>query len=342
VHKQPAAAMPSGIDPVQIRGYIVELESANSMRSQQMKESVAATKKNDFYRVETHPQHERIRRIVLSKDALPLVLDVCGEHNVLNLEYTPFARMVLAKQIGDALGESFVQTLRSILHDRNSGGFTLALQESEDADTFVVFATAITHLVGIPNFDAMTGKYYARFVVQHSDDSDSYLRKAYRKLYLHTDGTYVNEATDWLLMMKMAERNVKGGRTRLLHLDDWEDLDRFSKDPLATYPFVYKAPPSKNVVADVKRQTFFKDAEGRPCLCFIDQFVYPDTREQGVWLSEMLESMEASSATKNLSLPVGELVVLNNRFWAHGREAFVPDPDLFRELMRLRGYFSDT
>jgi len=293
--------------------------------------------------VESHPQHSRIQRIVLSEETIDEVIDVCSQYDVLNLEYTPFARLVLAGQISERLGEPFVNLLRKILHDRATGGLTLGLQgRKEDTGLFVIFATAITHLVGIPNFDAMSGKYYARFTVQHQDNSDSYLRKAYRKLYLHTDGTYVDEVTDWLLMMKMGERNARGGRSRLLHLDDWEELDRYSRHPLAAHPFTYRAPPSKNVDIEVKRQTFFNDDEGRPCLCFIDQFVYPETREQGSWLKEMLDSMEASSATRAISLPVGEFVLLNNRFWAHGREAFEPDPDLFRELMRLRGYFAET
>jgi len=308
-----------------------------------MEGSATASLQDDFFHVEPHPQHARIQRIVLSEKALDEVLDVCAAHTVMNLEYTPFARMVLAGQISERLGESFVQLLRGTLHDRSTGGLTLGLQgRSRDTEIFVIFATAIVHLIGIPNFDAMTGKYYARFVVQNADDSDSYLRKAYRKLYLHTDGTYVSEVTDWLLMMKMAEHNVQGGRTRLLHLDDWEQLDYYSRHPLASCPFTYKAPPSKNVSTGVKRQTFFDDEEGRPCLCFIDQFVYPETREQGVWLSEMLNSMEASPATRPVSLPVGEFVMLNNRFWAHGREAFEPDPNLYRELMRLRGYFAET
>src|SRR5699024_11487701 len=72
----------------------------------------------------------------------------------------------------------------------------------------VIFATAITHLIGLPNHDAMSGKYYARFTVKHTDNSDSYLRQAYRLFTLHTDGTFVDEDTDWLLMMKMVEENA--------------------------------------------------------------------------------------------------------------------------------------
>jgi protein CsiD len=35
-------------------------------------------------------------------------------------------------------------------------------------------------------------------------------------------------------MMKFAEKNARGGESRLMHLDDWEDFDRFANDPLGT------------------------------------------------------------------------------------------------------------
>ena len=57
----------------------------------------------------------------------------------------------------------------------------------------------------------MTGKYYARFHVKHSDSSDSYLRKAYRNLDLHTDGTFVKE-NRLVINDKNGRNNVKGGK----------------------------------------------------------------------------------------------------------------------------------
>ena len=61
----------------------------------------------------------------------------------------------------------------------------------------------------------MTNQYYARFYVKHQDSQVTLiLRKAYTNLDLHTDGTYVNEKTDWLIMTKMEEQNVSDGRKR--------------------------------------------------------------------------------------------------------------------------------
>ena len=37
-----------------------------------------------------------------------------------------------------------------------------------------------------------------------------------------------------------------------------------------------------------------------------------------------------------LELPVGDLVMLNNRFWLHGRAGFEKNPELHRELLRRK------
>ncbi len=50
--------------------------------------------------------------------------------------------------------------------------------------------------------------------------------------------------------------------------------------------------------------------------------------------------MENDESVIELELPVGDLVVLNNIFWLHGRAAFEENPDLNRELFRQRGRFN--
>ena len=80
----------------------------------------------------------------------------------------------------------------------------------------IKLSTAISHLIGNPNHDSMAGKYYARFDVKHEDNSDSYLRKAYINMDLHTDGTYVKEKTDWLLMSKLDEKKKENNRNEFV------------------------------------------------------------------------------------------------------------------------------
>ncbi len=39
-------------------------------------------------------------------------------------------------------------------------------------------------------------------------------------------------------------------------------------------------------------------------------------------------------------VPVGSMLLINNHFWLHGRDKFLPHPALRRELLRQRGYFT--
>ncbi|WP_100330045.1 glutarate dioxygenase GlaH [Bacillus xiapuensis] len=307
------------------------------------KQGKAFIKKTAGYEVKSHPQSGRLYHIDIDRSVIQNFLTRVKEEGITvqHLEYTPYSRRIIADYLLQLTGDDFQETVRGILHDRETGGYTIGLQDvTADKDEYVIFATALTHLVGTPNFDSMTGKYYARFTVAHTDSSDSYLRQAYRLFTLHTDGTFVDEPTDWLLMMKMTEEHAAGGESRLLHLDDWKDLGKFSTHPLATHKFTYQAPKSKNVDQEVQRATFFNH-HNKPCICYIDQFVYPDTIEEAKYLKELSDSMENDESVIELKLPVGDLVMLNNLFWLHGRAAFEVNPKLNRELMRQRGRFAE-
>lgn len=291
------------------------------------------------YTIEPHPNHPRLFQLNLDRESLGRFLDAAADLTEQRLTYVPYLRLIAADYLQQAVGGGFAERINQLVRDRRSGGFTLSVEGGLDGmDQRLTLGTAVAHLLGLPNFDDMTGNYYACFTVQDTYDSDSYLRQAYRAFTLHTDGTYITEATDWILMMKMEERHATGGESRLLHLDDWEDLPRFSQDPLASQPLTYRSPPSKNYPVTVAKTTFAVRFGG-PSICFIDQFAYPDTMEQARYLHDLSTSMEASSAVVSLPLPVDHLIVLNNHFWLHGREAFARDPNLHRVLMRQRGYF---
>lgn len=293
------------------------------------------------YEIAAGKDHARIHQVRFRDDVLREFLTHSRNVDVQNLEYVPYMRFELAGMLQRLAGPDLGQELRSILSARASGAFTCGIQRiSSDPDDYLRLGTAVSHLIGPANFDAMSGRYYARFLVENTDSSDSYLRQAYRRFTLHTDGTFVEEPTDYLQMMKFEEVNAVGGETRLLHLDDWENLDEFNCHAFARQPLTYRSPPSKNVAQQVRRPTFFDLAEG-PGICFIDQFACPETLEQAAWLRSLSESMECSPSTVTLPLPVGDLIMINNLFWLHGREAFQRHPDLRRELMRQRGTFSN-
>ena len=232
--------------------------------------------------------------------------------------------------------------LNKVIRDRNTGCFIIKpkkLTPKIDEIFLVKLSTAIAHLVGIPNHDAMAGKYYARFHVKHEDKSDSYLRKAYTNMDLHTDGTYVKEKTDWLLMSKLEEKNVEGGETAMLHLDDWEHCDELFNDPVAKEDFVWGSPKSKNIDYKVEHPVFSSDQNGKPQISYIDQFPEPKDMKQGTFLQKLSDSLEESNNKVITKLPVGSSVVANNYFWLHGRKPFKENKDLSRELLRIRGSF---
>ena len=186
----------------------------------------------------------------------------------------------------------------------------------------------------------MSGKYYARFFIKHEDDSDSYLRKAYINMDLHTDGSYVNENTDWVLMTKIEEKNVKGGETALLHLDDLENLKELSESSVGTQNFIWGSPKSKNVDYKVEHPVFTKDKNGNINISYIDQFPEPQNIDQGIFLQKLSDALEESDNKIITELPIGSSVVINNHFWLHGRKPFKINENLSRELLRVRGSFN--
>jgi glutarate dioxygenase len=292
-----------------------------------------------FFAFQPHPAHPRLPHLALDPAAVQAFLRSSADVDIQNLEYVPFMRHMLAGRLEACAGPGLGEALNVLARDRRWGGFTIGMAEaSEDPGDFVRFGTAVAHLLGSANHDAMSGKYYARFSVKNTDDSDSHLRQAYRPLTLHTDGTYVSEATEWLLMMKFHEENATGGESRLLHIDDWEERDRFQQHPFGDRSFRYKGSGSKNVDEDVEHPVFFESPFGLS-ISFIDQFVQPRSRAEATYLHDLSASMEASKGTREVPLPIGQLVVVNNYFWLHGRAPFQKHPALNRELMRQRGMF---
>ena len=163
-----------------------------------------------------HEKSKRIINLKIEDEIIDKLIFPFNKFNITALEYKPFTRFTIAKSLDDLTSNELGKLLNSIVGDRKTGCFIIGPKNinSKIDDNFLVkLSTAVAHLIGIPNHDSMYGKYYARFHVKHEDDSDSYLRKAYTNLDLHTDGTYVNEKTDWLLMTKIKEKNVEGGET---------------------------------------------------------------------------------------------------------------------------------
>ena len=292
--------------------------------------------------IQKHDKSNRIIKISLENDIIDKLIFPFNKFDLTALELKPFTRFTLAKSLDDLTNNKLSELMNSIIRDRSTGCFIIGPKNitAKINDTFLVkLSTAIAHLIGVPNHDAMAGKYYARFHVKHEDTSDSYLRKAYRNMDLHTDGTYVKDVTDWLIMTKIDEQNVEGGETAMLHLDDWEHCDDLYNDPVGRQNFVWGSPKSKNIDYKVKHPVFSPDKEGRPTISYIDQFPEPQNMDQGNFLQRLSDGLEESKNKIITKLPVGFSVIANNYFWLHGRKPFKENKELSRELLRIRGSF---
>ena len=292
--------------------------------------------------IKDHNISKRVKVIKFLEQDLDKLIFPFKKHTTTSLDYKPFSRFSLAKSLDEVFANELSGKLKNILNDRNSGTIIVEPEINNkkfDKDFLVKLSTGLAYLVGNPNFDSMTGKYYARFYVKHQDSSDSYLRKAYTNLDLHTDGTYVKEKTDWLIMTKMEEQNVSGGESVILHLDDWEHLEELSNDPTGQENFTLGSPKSKNVGYKVEHPVFSKDKKGKPIISYIDQFPEPKNMKQGLFLQKLSDALEESKNKISFPLPVGSTIFSNNYFWLHGRRAFKEHSGLSRELLRIRGTF---
>ncbi|ODS23309.1 protein CsiD [Candidatus Endobugula sertula] len=302
------------------------------------------------FTVSTFPSNQRLQVVTLSSETMAAFEQTSIHFPLQSVEYKPFLRFAIAEALDKICHYTLGKVLSATLNNRNTSAFLLQYEqnslvntETEEAlgNLHVLLSTAISHLIGIPNFDSMYGKYYARFTVRNVDNSDSYLRQAHRRMELHNDGTYVNEHTDFVLMMKMAEENMEGGDSLLLHMDDWQDLDKFYHHPMAKQNIQWGAPPSKNIDYKMHHPVFFEeDSNGKPHMLFIDQFAEPQNRAEGLYLYAMSESLESENNCFNVSLPVGSMLVVQNHVWMHGRDKFVAHEGLRRELLRQRGHFT--
>ena len=290
-------------------------------------------------------EFDKSKRIIIIKiedEILKKLIFPFNKFDITALEYKPFTRFTIAKSLDDLTDNKLSQLINFIIRDRNTGCFIIGPKNlnSKINDVFLVkLSTAISHLIGVPNYDSMAKKYYARFEINHEDKSDSYLRKAYINMDLHTDGTYVEEKTDWLLMSKLKEENVVGGETSMLHLDDWEHCEDLFNDSIGKENFIWGSPKSKNINYKVEHAIFTSDEEGRAKISYIDQCQEPQNMEQGKYLHKSSDSLEDSKNKLTVKLPTGSTIVANNYFWLHGRKAFKENKDLNRELLRIRGIF---
>ena len=143
--------------------------------------------KIDGIEIKEHEKSKRIFNIRLNDEIIEKLIFPFNKFDLTELELKPFTRFTIAKSLDDLSVNKLSKFLNKIIRDRNTGCFIIKPKKliSKIDEIFLVkLSTAVAHLIGTPNHDAMAGKYYARFYVKHEDKSDSYLRKAYTNMDL--------------------------------------------------------------------------------------------------------------------------------------------------------------
>ena len=293
----------------------------------------------------SHKDSPRLQVLTIDNEVIDKFIKCIDHLDVQSIEYKPFLRFYIANCLNELTKNTLGLCLLDILKNRQTGAVLLQYENDKSLageqfiDFNILLSTAISHLIGLPNLDSMSGKFYARFSVKNEDNSDSYLRQAHRRMELHNDGTYVKEKTDWVIMQKILELNVEGGGSLLLHLDDWDELEKFHSHPVAKEDIQWGSPSSKNISYKTTHPIFIEEEGEEPIMSFIDQFAEPANMNQGLYLYELGESLEKDSNTYNIKLTEGSMLIINNYFWLHGRDMFFANKDLHRELLRQRGVF---
>jgi len=293
----------------------------------------------------SHKDSPRLQVLTIDNEVIDKFIKCIDHLDVQSIEYKPFLRFYIANCLNELTKNTLGLCLLDILKNRQTGAVLLQYENDKSLvgeqfiDFNILLSTAVSHLIGLPNLDSMSGKFYARFSVKNEDNSDSYLRQAHRRMELHNDGTYVKEKTDWVIMQKILELNVEGGGSLLLHLDDWDELEKFHSHPVAKEDIQWGSPSSKNVSYKTTHPIFIEEEGEEPIMSFIDQFAEPANMNQGLYLYELGESLEKDSNTYNIKLSEGSMLIINNYFWLHGRDMFFANKDLHRELLRQRGVF---
>ena len=303
------------------------------------------------FSVQPHTKNEKLLVVTLSNDTIKNFCKKVKTQNVQSIEYKPFLRFHIANCLNQETNNTLGNFLLNTIKERQTGAVLLqceslnskTLNSMNFIDFNILLSTAISHLIGVPNLDSMSGKFYARFSVKNEDNSDSYLRQGNRRMELHTDGTYVKEHTDWVIMQKMLEVDVEGGESLLLHVDDWKDLDKFYKNDQSKVDVQWGSPPSKNIDYKIHHPVFLEEHNaGEVRMSFIDQFAEPLNIDQGLYLYEMGKSLESETNTFGVELCEGSMLIINNYCWLHGRDKFVAKKNLHRELLRQRGAFIEN
>jgi hypothetical protein len=267
----------------------------------------------------------------------------------------------LCDAVRKALGTSFCDAIVQSFYHREHGAIRLDCPVWTDPLTFNRFLIGIGMVLGGQPI-VQPGQHD---VTRHNELShhspeqvQTSIRSAYRHDPLHTDGHGFQSLTMDYLAIGCVERrgcSFESAHTKLLHVDDWPEYDVYATSELGKTPFSVaywkwnKRPQSLQCLADLEgnpevsvrqEKLFFRHPFFGKGISFLCGHIVPTNVAEKGFLQEVQQSIENTDCQTRFALLPGQILLLNNVFWLHGRTPIEPNQTLFRKLVSVHFHYS--
>ena len=301
-------------------------------------------KPSSCFEIRTDSRHARLRELVLDEELLTHFLIEARQYCLGELIFSPILRCRLAQMILEHLGASLAENISGIIHDPSLGAMVIKIPSSisHNQDDLIRLSTALVHTFGFCQIDDASKEFFHIMNLQHQEQDSkvftNYTMEPYKELHLHVDGVFAPSTPDFLLMGKVKEQGVTGGMTKLLHIDDFEQLDSFVKHPSCKSHYYYRGGKKYNAEYIVMKP-LFTSFNNLIYITHSFSTLIPETYSDAEFILSLHKAIESSCGVVTFPLFVSELIILNNHRWLHGRQAFSVNENLDRVLFRMRGMF---
>ena len=297
------------------------------------------------------------------KSSFELTLGECGNPRIQTLRFSDesvqnfavssstipllFSRREKCQQqlreiFASCFGESCSNAIRAVLGDRSQGAIICPSLES-DLDVLERLLIGVAASVGQP----YSAPNHSRCVVENvlrdlPEKAQSLLRRSpYRVDPLHTDGHGSDEVPEQFIALACTHRKkCIGGESVLLHIDDWEDMDRLSLQ-VGSQQFYFDFPGGSQGTSQTVQRPIFFDGPGGKRMSFLSGYLRRtiDSQEPVAEIESSLARAMGSASAQQFSLEERSFYLIDNGFWLHGRMPLEKKANMYRRLICLRGSY---
>ena len=258
--------------------------------------------------------------------------------------------------------QEFGERLKRCLVNREYGALVFRAPQRIDKEQMLPLLLSISRLFGplIPDVGS-DGRAWRRVSASwdpsRTVQDSSFHINPFLTFPLHTDGVFHTTPPDWLALAMTEDNSAGGGRSLLLHVDDWEERDLHRENPLAQEAVTWLTPvkvqqAEHSVFASPMnalnpRARVFDEMQDGVCIRYFMRergaAAGPGVQaspEQLDFLYGIGQSLWRSSRITSVALRPGDILFANNRFMLHGREKFQTSHQFRREVIRVRGRFA--